>query len=131
MWPVAVALCTTFLIDAGSEKMVGKCYDWHRGEGLVVANARGRLKRALTLNPRERPAAWRAEHASLTFNQYGVEMPNGGMNDAGLVVEVMWLDSTRLPPPDQRPVVGELQIIQYLLDRFATVSDVAAHADEV
>jgi penicillin V acylase-like amidase (Ntn superfamily) len=133
MWPLTVALCTTFLVDAGAGggRAIGKCYDWHLGHGLVVANARGRLKRALVLEPGARAAEWRAEHASVTFNQYGVELPNGGMNDAGLVVEIMWLDSTALPPPDARPAVGELQWIQYMLDRYATTADVAAHADEL
>src|SRR5262249_23092858 len=67
----------------------------------------------------------------LTFNQSGREMPNGGMNDAGLVVEVMWLDSSVFPPRDARPVVSELQWIQYQLDNFATVAEATAHAADV
>src|SRR5258706_15796013 len=119
MWPLTVALCTTFLVEAGGERAVGKCYDWHLGHGMVVANARGRVKRAIVLAPGERAAEWRAEHASLTFNQYGVELPNGGMNDAGLVVEIMWLDSTVLPAPDARPAGGELQWVPYKPAPFA------------
>src|SRR5258706_3986293 len=122
MWPLTVALCTTFLVEAGGERAVGKCYDWHLGHGMVVANARGRVKRAIVLAPGERAAEWRAEHASLTFNQYGVELPNGGMNDAGLVVEIMWLDSTVVPAPDAPPAGGGAPMVP---DHVRRVSDTA------
>jgi hypothetical protein len=67
----------------------------------------------------------------VTFNQYGREFPAGGMNDAGLVVEIMWLESSEYERPDARPTLNELQWIQYQLDRFATVDEVEAHAAEL
>jgi penicillin V acylase-like amidase (Ntn superfamily) len=67
----------------------------------------------------------------VTFNQYGREMPNGGINDAGLVVEIMWLQQSRYPPPDQRPTVSELQWIQVQLDSFSTVAEVVQHLAEL
>src|SRR5438067_1938354 len=96
--PRPTRACTTFLVG----DTVGKCYDWNMGQGLVLLNPRGLDKSAMPMSPTDRPARWHADHASLTFNQYGREMPNGGINEAGLVVEVMWLDETRLPPPDAR-----------------------------
>jgi hypothetical protein len=123
--------CTTFELEGAGGRVVGKCYDWHLGHGLVVVNKRGVAKRAITLDPRNRPAEWRSKYASVTFDQYGVELPNGGMNEAGLVVEVMWLDSTELEPSDARPVVNELQWIQLQLDSYATTAEVVAHAGEV
>jgi choloylglycine hydrolase len=53
------------------------------------------------------------------------------MNEAGLVIEVMWLESTRYPAADARPALDGLQWIQYQLDQFATVAEVVAHADAV
>src|SRR5687768_1804223 len=131
--PAAVLACTTFLLGdpATGGVVVGKSYDWHMGQGTVVVNKRGVAKRALTLDPRDRPAEWTSRYASITFNQYGREMPNGGMNEAGLVVEVMWLDDTRYEARDGRPAVGELQWIQMQLDRHATAAEVAAAAGEV
>jgi hypothetical protein len=123
--------CTTFELEGAGGPVVGKCYDWHMGQGLLVVNKRGVAKRAITLDPHDRPAEWRSRYASLTFDQYGVELPNGGMNEAGLVVEVMWLDSTELEPPDARPAVNELQWIQLQLDSYATTAEVVAHAGEV
>jgi choloylglycine hydrolase len=119
--------CTTFLVGDS----VGKCYDWSMGQGMVVLNPRGLAKQAMPMLPTDQPARWNAEHASLTFNQYGREMPNGGINDSGLVVEVMWLDSTRLPPVDSRPTVNELQWIQYALDRWSTVAELTANANDL
>jgi choloylglycine hydrolase len=126
-----VEACTTFLLTAGGRHYVGKSYDWNVGSGHLLLNRRGVAKRALTISPRDRPAAWVSKHASMTFNQYGREMPNGGINDAGLVVEVMWLDETLYPPVDSRPSVNQLQWIQYQLDRFATVGEVVKHAGEI
>jgi penicillin V acylase-like amidase (Ntn superfamily) len=119
--------CTTFLVG----DTVGKCYDWRMGQGMVVLNPRGLTKAALPLAPTDRPAQWRADHASITFNQYGRELPNGGMNDAGLVVEVMWLDETSLPGADARPTVNELQWIQWALDRWSSVEELTTHAEEI
>jgi len=53
------------------------------------------------------------------------------MNDAGLVVEIMWLDTSKYPAPDARPAVSELQVIQWWLDSFATTAELTAHAAEV
>lgn len=129
--PPAAAACTSFLLEAQGGPLVGKSYDWHMGQGLVMVNKRGVSKRALALAPGDRPASWVSRHASLTFNQYGRELPNGGMNDAGLVVEVLWLDSSRYPRPDDRPTVNELQWIQLQLDSFSTVEEMMAAAPKV
>jgi penicillin V acylase-like amidase (Ntn superfamily) len=130
--PAPAEACTTFCLSDGAHHLVGKSYDWDMEQGLVVANPRGLHKRALLVGGgRDRPAEWDARYASITFNQYGREMPNGGMNEAGLVVEVMWLDATRAPAADQRPAVGELQWIQMQLDTKATVAEVVRAADAV
>jgi penicillin V acylase-like amidase (Ntn superfamily) len=72
------------------------------------------------------PAAprWTAKFGSVTFNQFGRDNPMGGMNEAGLVVELMWLDATRYPAKDGRSPLGVLEWIQYQLDTAATVADV-------
>jgi choloylglycine hydrolase len=48
------------------------------------------------------------------------------MNEAGLVVEIMWLAEAVYPTPDERPAISELQWIQYQLDNYATVAEVLA-----
>jgi penicillin V acylase-like amidase (Ntn superfamily) len=128
--PEATA-CTTFCLKRGSRAVFGKNYDWGVGDGLVIVNKRGVAKTALLppqVSPQERPARWVSKYGSLTFNQYGRELPNGGMNEAGLAVELMWLDETRYPAPDGRPTLGGLEWIQYQLDNFATVDEVVKNA---
>jgi penicillin V acylase-like amidase (Ntn superfamily) len=126
--PSAARPCTTFLAMHAGQPVFGKDYDWNESAGLVVANPRGLQKTALTLSARDAPAMWTSKYGSLTFNQYGVEMPNGGLNEKGLVVEIMWLDSSQYPEPDTRPSVNEVQWIQRALDLFATVAELAQDA---
>jgi choloylglycine hydrolase len=90
---------------------------------LVMVNKRGVTKTAAT---QDIPAQWISQYGSITFNQYGRELPLGGMNEAGLVIEVMWLEETVYPQPDARNAVSDLQWVQYQLDNAATVDDVIA-----
>jgi penicillin V acylase-like amidase (Ntn superfamily) len=121
------AACTTFCLHRGPELVFGKNYDWEIGDGLLLVNKRGVAKAAMTL-PGERAERWTSKFGSLTFNQWGREFPSGGMNEAGLVVELMWLDATRYPARDDRPALGALEWIQYQLDEFATVAEVVRQA---
>ncbi len=131
MHALLLFLCTTFLLEGGGDRVVGKSYDWHMGQGFVVVNKRGVAKQALPMAPGDHPARWRSKFSSVTFNQYGRELPNGGMNEAGVVVEVMWLDSSVYPKPDERPTVTELQWIQYQLDSFGSVKEMVASAQSL
>ena len=117
------AACTTFCYADGGTLVFGRNYDWNIGDGLVLVNKRGVAKRAFT---DDTAAQWTSKYGSLTFNQYGREFPTGGMNEKGLVVELMWLDDTRYPDRDQRGALPTLQWIQYQLDNAATVADVIA-----
>lgn len=123
--------CTTFALAAEDARVVGKSYDWPLGHGVVALNRRGLAKQAIALDPRDAPARWVSRYASLTFDQYGLELPNGGLNEAGLVIEVMWLAESEPEPRDARPVVNELQWIQLQLDTRATTAEVLAHLGEV
>ena len=78
----SASACTTFMLERGGDRVVGKSYDWHMGQGLVLVNKRGVAKQSLPAKPGDRPAQWLSRHASVTFNQYGREFPAGGMNDA-------------------------------------------------
>lgn len=50
----------------------------------------------------------------------------GGMNEVGLVVEVMWLEGSEYPSPDARPEISELQWVQYQLDTASSIEEVIA-----
>lgn len=103
----------------------GRNYDWISGTGMVCTNLKGLSKTSMKTQDGE-TASWVSQYGSITFNQYGKEFPTGGMNEKGLVVELMWLDETRYPAPDKRPAIGVLQWIQYQLDNCATVEELIA-----
>lgn len=127
----SAAACTAFLLERGDQRAVAKEYDYSIGQGLVMSNAIGVMKQALPMKPGDQPARWVSKHASLTFNQYGRELPNGGMNDAGLVAEVLWWEASAFPELDQRPSLNELQLVQYLLDNFDSVPEAVKGAQQV
>jgi len=122
--------CTTFVAEGKGRLYFGRNLDWHWEDGLVVVNRRGVHKRAFVMVDRS-PAQWTAKYGSVTFNQFGVGMPYGGMNEAGLVVENMWLDETDYAVPDARSAVNLLGWIQYQLDTCATVAEVVATESKV
>ena len=123
--------CTTVQLPSSPGHVVAKSYDWHQGHGSVLINLRGIEKTSLTLKPFDRTAQWTSAYGSLTFNQYGREFPLGGINEKGLVVEVMVLPSTKHRSGILEPTVNELQWMQLQLDQYATVAEVVAHVDDV
>lgn len=101
----------------------GRNYDWITDAGMVCTNLKGLSKTSMKTENGE-TISWISRYGSITFNQYGKEFPTGGMNENGLVVELMWLDETKYPSNDNRPAVGVLQWIQYQLDNCNTIEEV-------
>ena len=114
--------CTTFILEDKNNLVFGRNLDWVSDHGLVVVNKRGIKKTALVFPP-EIPVEWTSNYGSLTFNQFGKEFPYGGINEKGLVIEIM-RSNADYPKPDQRPALNELQWVQYQLDKSSTVNDV-------
>lgn len=122
---IPASACTTFCLRDGGRIVFGKNYDWSVGDGLLIANKRGVVRKA-DANGDPKPASWTSKYGSVTFNQYGRDFPSGGMNEKGLAIELMWLEGSRYPAADARPAVDVLQWIQYNLDNHATVTEVLA-----
>lgn len=101
----------------------GRNYDWVTDAGMVCTNLKGLSKTSMKTENGE-TINWVSKHGSITFNQYGKEFPTGGMNEKGLVVELMWLDETKYPANDNRPAIGVLQWIQYQLDNCTTIDEI-------
>mgnify|MGYP006231886559 CR=1 FL=1 len=67
----------------------------------------------------------------LTVTAFGKNFANGGMNEAGLVLEPMTLGKTKYPEIGKTPRLHLGQWIQYVLDSFASVREVVEHASDV
>ncbi len=115
--------CTAFLLKSNDELVFGRNYDFIIGYGIVFTNKKDVVKTAFTET--NTPATWVSKYGSVTFNQFGREFPTGGMNETGLVVELMWLDDTKYPEKDGRAATGGvLQWIQYQLDNCQNIQEV-------
>ncbi len=123
-----VFACTTFCLKNKGEVLFGKNYDWNIGDGLLFVNKRGVSKQG---SADKDAAKWVSKYGSVTFNQYGRENPSGGMNEAGLVIELMWLDDTQYPKADGSQTVDVLEWIQYQLDTAATTADVIRNSENL
>ncbi len=122
--------CTTFLINKNGELVFGRNYDWVSGVGILCTNLKGLEKTSLKREDGN-TITWVSKYGSISFNQFGKEFPTGGMNEKGLVVELMWLDETSYPKQDSRPALGVLQWIQYQLDNNATIDEVIATDEKI
>ena len=124
----SIYACSTFVIDKGNNLAIGRNYDWGFGEGYLIINKKNQQKTAFVYweESTANLASWKSKFGSITFNQYGRDIPLSGMNEAGLVVSELWLDSTQYPAPDSRPSMSLDQYIQYLLDNFQTVDEIIA-----
>jgi choloylglycine hydrolase len=121
--------CTTFQLNHNGRIFVGTNYDWGVPDGLIIINQRDLSKTAMPSYRDDSevgiPAVWTSKYGSVTFNQYGREMPFGGMNEVGLTIGTMGLfEKNRFPAPDSRPSIYMQQWLQYQLDNHASVNEV-------
>jgi choloylglycine hydrolase len=116
-------LCSAFVLKNENKTLLGKNFDWTTDQGMVVKNIRNTKKYAYYTHNGQ-PATWISKYGSVTFNQNGKEMPYGGMNEKGLVVEMLWLEETQYNMHDTTAYVNELEWIQYQLDNFQSVDEV-------
>jgi len=119
--------CTTFVLRQNDKIVFGRNLDWITGSGLLMTNPRNVKKTAL-VDPSEKPIEWIAKYGSITFNQIGRDLPYGGINETGLVVEHMTLEETKYPNKDRRYAIGANQWIQFQLDNYSTVEEII-HSD--
>ncbi|MCR8641726.1 linear amide C-N hydrolase [Paenibacillus sp. N1-5-1-14] len=123
-------MSTAIFFNPESQRLLGKNQDIPYDGVYIFTNKRGVAKSAL-VKPPELPARWISRYGSLTISQVGKEMPNGGINEAGLVVEQTTLWQSFYTDDDRLPAIGELQWIQLILDTCATVKEAQQAANEV
>lgn len=75
-------------------------------------------------------ARWTSKYGSVTVNSLGVATSDG-INEKGLVANLLYLHGTEYETRDNRPGVGNLMLCQYLLDVSATVSEALAELDRI
>jgi penicillin V acylase-like amidase (Ntn superfamily) len=131
LWSSQALVCTSFMVERNNNAVVGKSYDWHIGSGLMTVNKRNVEKTSLSILPGDNSINWVSKYGSVTFNQYGVEFPNGGLNEEGLAIEILWLNESEYPAIDSRPTLNEVQWIQYQLDNYSSTDEVLQNIENI
>ncbi len=124
--------CSTFLLAKGQTLLVGHNLDAQALlPGRVYINKRGLQKTAVSWGSlvsgkpdSTPPLAWTSKYASVTFNPFGRDFPDDGMNEAGLFVGEMSLQGSRFVVDAARPTIFMSLWMQYLLDTAASIDEV-------
>ena len=109
--------------------LLAKNHDGPSGHGMLIQNLPGQEKTAYGFHTGAK-AQWTSIYGSITFNQLGKEFPLGGINEAGLVVEQLFLGTSVFPESDL-PSLTELEWIQYQLDNYGSVDEVLSNLNRL
>lgn len=119
--------CTAFMLDSADGPVMGKNMNYpDTTEGMILINKRD-VRKIATINPDYdvTPASWTSRFGSVTFNLWFQDFPSYGINEAGLVIDILQTGvASEFPGPDSRPCITVLQWMQYMLDTYGTVRDV-------
>ena len=118
-----IAMACTRAVYLGPEDRVltGRSMDWK----LPMVSNLWAMPRGVARDGAagEGSAQWVAEFGSLVTTGYDISTADG-MNEAGLVVNLLWEVEASYPEDDgETPRISLSVFPQYLLDRFATVAD--------
>jgi penicillin V acylase-like amidase (Ntn superfamily) len=123
----APALACTRAVYLGPEDRVltGRTFDW---KDPIVSNLwvfpKG-MARSGEAGPRS--VEWTSQYGSLVVSGYDVSTVDG-MNEAGLVANLLWLVDAEYPADDgMTPRISVSVWAQYFLDNFATVAEAVEH----
>jgi len=123
--------CASFKYVTNDQVFAAKNFDWYSGSGYVIKNNRSQSK-CTYLNYDGLNTCWTSKYGSITFNQNGKEFPYGGINEQGLVVEMLWLKETIYKEyQEDATKLSELEWIQYQLDNYRSVDEIIANIDKL
>ena len=131
--------CSTVLLARGPVLLLGHNLDERTDfPGFVCVNKRDVFKVGCRWDELRSPAkgfspalSWISAYGSVTFSSLGRDLPDAGINEAGLAIEEMSLTDGAYPLMDPRPALFQMQWIQYHLDNCRTVEEVIRSASLV
>lgn len=133
------AACSTILLARGPVLWLGHNLDEATDfPGFLCVNKRDVFKVGCRWDELRSPAkefspalSWISSYGSVTFSSLGRDLPDAGLNEAGLAIEEMSLAGGAYPMMDLRPALFQMQWIQYHLDTCRTVEEVIRSASRV
>lgn len=131
--------CSTFMLNKGGELVFGHNLNENGIDvpGMVFINKRNVFKRGRTLceiafKNCSKPSSlsWISRYGSVTFNVFGRDFPDGGMNEAGLYIWEM-NEEADYPQNEKLPKLMHMNWMQYALDNYSTIDEVIKSAEEI
>ncbi|MFH0958089.1 MAG: linear amide C-N hydrolase [Pseudomonadota bacterium] len=118
----SVEACTR-VVYLGPEAVIitGRSMDWEENTGTDLWAFPAGMKRDGAAGPNS--IKWTSKYGSVISSFYGVSTVDG-MNDKGLVANVLYLAESDYGKPDgKRPTISIAAWAQYVLDNYATVTE--------
>jgi choloylglycine hydrolase len=134
-----VHACSTVMLAKGAHLVFGHNLNENGIDipGLVFINKRGVFKTGRTWSEminkeRSNPSAltWISRYGSVTFNVFGRDFPDGGMNESGLYIWEM-NETADFPKNKNLPKLMHMNWMQYNLDNHSTLDEVIDSAGAI
>jgi choloylglycine hydrolase len=119
--PAAQACTRLVYLGADNQVITARSMDWARDIGTNLWILPRGIKRSGEAGPNS--LSWTARYGSVIASAYDIATSDG-VNEAGLVANVLWLAESTYPKFDgSKPGLALSLWPQYVLDSFATVQD--------
>jgi choloylglycine hydrolase len=113
--------CSRVLYHTDKETIVGRTMDLYTSdEAKIVVYPRGLSRDGATTTGVSKK--WVSKYGSVTAMAFDAGSSDG-VNEKGLVANLLYLHDTQYEARDTRPGVANMMILQYLLDNAATVNE--------
>ncbi len=130
--------CSSFKLQKGDKLVYG--HNLNEGDigvpGLIFINKRGIFKQGRSWSELTTPDysnasdhSWISRYGSVTFNNFGRDFPDGGMNEVGLFVWEM-NETIEYPKNEGLPKLNQMNWMQYMLDNCLTLEEAVQCAYE-
>lgn len=118
----AAYACTRFVYHGANDEVItARSMDWKTDVGTNIWMFPRGMRRSGEAGPNS--IQWTSKYGSVIASGYDISTTDG-MNEAGLVANVLWLVESSYPKYDGRmPGLSIAAWAQYVLDNFATVDE--------
>lgn len=134
-----VFACSTFKLQKGDCLIYGHYLNEPDIDipGMIFINKRGIFKTGRTWSEiitkeQKNPSSlcWISRYGSVTFNLFGKDLPDGGINEAGLYI---WEMSEKADYPKNKnlPKLNQMNWMQFILDNYSTIEEAILCAFEI
>ncbi len=119
--------CSEIFVD-GKYPVSARTFDFMFGGGEAMFSPRGVKRQSFTIQPDQKAYSWTSNFGSITFSA-AMPMKDGttrmtgvdGINEAGFKIGTYYLPESNMPEGNGGTVLNIGSIVQYAVDRFATV----------